>query len=99
MLLWEPIRLSTSRASGFSRKRTRGGSGGQKEFEMERTMTEAELSCRAQAIRGESCIVQSSMEVSFRANYSNDKNDYARCKIVDFKIVRTKKLVKLVFKQ
>lgn len=33
---------------------------------MERTMTEAEFSCRAQAIRGESCIVQSSMEVSFR---------------------------------
>lgn len=38
-------------------------------------MTEAELSCRAQAIRGESCIVQSSMEVSFGANYPSDKND------------------------
>lgn len=57
-------------------------------------MTEAELSCRAQAIRGESCMVQSLMEVSFRANYSNDKNDYGPCKIIDFKIVRTKKLVK-----
>lgn len=52
-----------------------GGGGGQKEFEMERTMTEAELSCRAQAIRGESCIVQSSIEVSLSATYPNDKND------------------------
>lgn len=64
-----------------------GGGGGQKEFEMERTMTEAELSCRAQAIRGESCIVQSSIEVSFSANYPNDKNDYSRVKVIDFEIV------------
>lgn len=88
--------MSTSRASGFSRRRIRGGGGGQKEFEMERTMTEAELSCRAQAIRRESCIVQSSVEVSFGANYSNDKNDYG-CKIIDFKIVRMKKFAS--FKQ
>ena len=49
--------------------------GGQKEFEMERAVTEAELSCRAQTVRGESYIVQSSIEISW-SHYSNDKRDY-----------------------
>lgn len=39
------------------------GRRGQKEFEMERAVTEAELSCRAHAVRGESYIVHSSVEV------------------------------------
>lgn len=34
------------------------GKGGEKEFEMERTVTEAELSCRAQPVRGESYAVR-----------------------------------------
>lgn len=60
----------------FSSKRTRGREGNQKEFEIERAVTEAELSCRAQAVRGESYIVQSSMEVSQYKLYPSDKWDY-----------------------
>lgn len=48
-------------------KGERGGRGrereSQKEFEMEQAVTEAEFSCRAQAVHGESYAVQSSMQV------------------------------------